>query len=281
MVPSPAELRVPERVCLALDAAGRRVLPVVAPDDLDAEATFDAAFEHELRRGRRFAEDFAVPLELEGRTVLEVGAGWGGMLPALAERGAARVIGVELDRDRAAYARRRLADRPEIEVLEEDIERCSLPSASVDVIVSDAVFEHIHDIRAALSAMAGLLRPGGLLFARFAPLWLSYNGPHLIKHIAVPWVHLLFSERTIVNVLRHQVEAGRLARSSVEARIADLEQMGRLTRRRYARAARESGLEVLQEDSRSPRRVKAMAERLPLLDELLAGTLVSVLRKPI
>jgi hypothetical protein len=49
--------------------------------------------------------------------------------------------------------------------------------------------------------------------------------------------------------------------------------------RGYRAAFERSGLEVLQFENVSPRRWKQMLSRLPVLGELLAGSVVAVLRK--
>ena len=73
-----------------------------------------------------------------------------------------------------------------------------------DCIFSIACFEHIARLPEALEAMYRFLKPGGLLFSAFAPVWSSYAGHHLIhcqapeqyglssyKEILRPWEHLL------------------------------------------------------------------------------------------
>jgi SAM-dependent methyltransferase len=73
-----------------------------------------------------------------------------------------------------------------------------------DCIFSIACFEHIARLPEALEAMYRFLKPGGLLFSAFAPVWSSYAGHHLMhcktaeqcglssyKEILGPWEHLL------------------------------------------------------------------------------------------
>ena len=51
--------------------------------------------------------------------------------------------------------------------------------AKFDRIFSSACFEHIHRMQTALDAMYECLKPGGLAFSYFAPIWSSHNGHHL------------------------------------------------------------------------------------------------------
>jgi hypothetical protein len=56
--------------------------------------------------------------------------------------------------------------------------------------------------------------------------------------------------------------------------------MGRLSLRKFRRAVGRTRLEPLQIEARSPRRWKDVLGRVPILDEVLGGTAVAVLRKP-
>lgn len=74
-----------------------------------------------------------------------------------------------------------------------------------DVIFSIACFEHIARFPQALDAMYRCLRPGGVLFSMYSPLWSSLRGHHLFHvdipsrfdpartdgQILLPWEHLL------------------------------------------------------------------------------------------
>jgi ubiquinone/menaquinone biosynthesis C-methylase UbiE len=273
-------LGVAERGCIALDSLCRLVLRFEAPGNVADSAFRDAYFEQEVKRGHMFWSGFATEPFLHDRTVLEIGCGYGGMLLALLEKGAQSAIGIDVNRERVNYAEKRLAHEPRCRVMVDDVQETVLPSASVDIAVTDAVLEHISDISIALAQVFRVLRPGGSLYAKFSPTWLTYNGPHLITYISIPWVHLLFSDRTIVNVLYHYRESGRFPEQSVTERIEDFQRMGRLTRRKFTGAASACGFKIVQEKSQSPRAWKAAAARIPILDELLAGQIVAILEKP-
>ena len=82
------------------------------------------------RLGQHFLVDaraldrIADALELTGgETVLEIGPGRGALTDRLADRlqGGARLVAVELDRALAALLRERYADRPAVEIVEQDV----------------------------------------------------------------------------------------------------------------------------------------------------------------
>jgi SAM-dependent methyltransferase len=61
----------------------------------------------------------------------------------------------------------------------EDIPPCM--TEKFDAIFSIACFEHIQDLGRALDGMYQALKPGGLVFSMFSPIWSSFNGHHLPK----------------------------------------------------------------------------------------------------
>jgi hypothetical protein len=110
--------------------------------------------------------------------------------------------------------------------------------------------------------------------------WLHFNGPHLITYLHVPWVHLLFSEKTIRATLERYEREGRYPAASIDARLDDLDHMNRMTVRDYRATVAASGLDVVQFDVLSPRVWKQALQRMPVLRELFAGAPTIILRKP-
>ena len=268
-----------ESFLLGLDAVGRRILPFGSAPDIRSDEVEQERFGGQLDRSELFDDGFRIPLELEGRVVLEVGAGFGALQLELLRRGAAKAIALDVDAHLLERVRVRTGGDPRVELVHAPIERCPLADESVDVVVSDATFEHLTDVPAALREIRRILRPGGFLFTRWGPTWFHFNGPHLITYVHVPWVHLLFSNRTIRAVLERYRRERRYTQASIEARIDDLERMNRLSVRGFKAAFEGSGLEVLQFDNVSPRRWKQFLCRLPIFGELLAGSLIAVLYK--
>jgi SAM-dependent methyltransferase len=96
----------------------------------------------------------------EGKEVLDAACGVGYGTSYLAVT-SARVVGVDVDAETVAYARRRYA-APNVEFRQMDVTRLELPDASFDVVVSFETLEHVADAGAAVREAARVLRGDGV-----------------------------------------------------------------------------------------------------------------------
>jgi SAM-dependent methyltransferase len=136
--------------------------------------------------GRGFWEEVA------GRTVLDFGCGTGAEAVEMAQHGAGRVIGIDIQESSLDRARERARDA--------GVEgRCVFATRSpepADVIVAVDSFEHFADPAAVLRSMREMLAPGGFVLASFGPTWYHPLGGHLFS--VFPWAHLVFTERALI-----------------------------------------------------------------------------------
>lgn len=100
----------------------------------------------------------------EGKTVVEVGLGTGGLLPALAAK-AARVVGVDHSPAMLEEARRRLAvaGLAGIDLRLGEMTHLPLPDRSVDCAVLNMALHHAADPAVVLAEIRRVLAPGGVL----------------------------------------------------------------------------------------------------------------------
>ena len=133
--------------------------------------------------------------------VLDVGCGHGSLCVDAAEQGAARVVGIDTDQSRIAFADENVTInfphlRNSLSFLAKDLRDCE--EREFDVILSKDSFEHILDPEEVLAEMARRLKPGGRIFIGFAPLYNSPIGHHFRTGTMLPWGHLLSQEKDIV-----------------------------------------------------------------------------------
>ena len=69
-----------------------------------------------------------------------------------------------------------------------------LADASVDLIYSWSVFEHVADVPGVLAEFARITKPGGVLFIQVEPLFHGPYGSHLQRLVDEPWAHLRLGE---------------------------------------------------------------------------------------
>lgn len=84
-----------------------------------------------------------------------------------------------------------------------DAERMNFEDDSFDIVYSQAAFEHIKDIQAALSEIKRVLKPAGKFYCTFGHIWTCIRGHHDNREdeefIAIPpWGHLYMSEQEFV-----------------------------------------------------------------------------------
>ncbi|GFG54722.1 methyltransferase type 11 [Mycolicibacterium agri] len=115
---------------------------------------------------RRLAGD-----SLAGQHVLEVGCGRGVGSEVLLKRlGAARVTAFDIDESMVELARRRLHRHP-VELSVGDACAIEQPTGSVDAVMDFGIIHHVPDWQQAVSEIARVLRPGGLVLFEELPRW--------------------------------------------------------------------------------------------------------------
>lgn len=115
----------------------------------------------------------ALVASCHGAVVLDAGVGEGYGAAMLAGV-AAHVLAVEYDAATAAHVARRY---PAVTTLRADLQRIPLADASVDVVITLQVIEHLHDQPGFLAECARVLRPGGSLHCA-TPNRLTFSPGH-------------------------------------------------------------------------------------------------------
>lgn len=189
----------------------------------------ERSLESRTKAVQQFLRRIEPPLILEGASVLDVGSGYGALCFHLAENGAVRVVGMEIDPSLVEFTQSlrtgpyaHLASRVGFHLVA-DID--DLEEYDFDLIVCQDVLIYIQDLERFAAALAERMKPGGRLAIGMSPLWYSPWGG-LIKHTTwLPWAHLIFPEEFFA-------ERGHTFFGD-----------SHMTLRRFLRAMRNSGLE--------------------------------------
>src|SRR5215470_13161843 len=100
--------------------------------------------------------------DVEGKRVLDLGCGLGQLALYLAERGAAKVVGVDISEHMLAVAQAERA-HPRIIYRREALEHVVFDSERFDLVVSSLAFHYVEDYAGLVERIAGWLSPGGVL----------------------------------------------------------------------------------------------------------------------
>jgi SAM-dependent methyltransferase len=220
------------------------------------------------------------PLDFRDKTVLDVGCGSGILCAEAARRGAAHVVGVDLDVTGALryIAARRQDVASTVEFIATDGSLAELHERQFDLVVSKDSFEHYADPERFMNTIKRLIRPGGQLLIGFGPLWKSPTGGHIDYMTPLPWAHLIFPERVIFEE-RRRFRPRENAQHWAEIR-GGLNQM---TYNRFATIVRTSGLErrYFQTNVSDNPYVKVMngLSKIPGLREYFTANIYIVLRR--
>lgn len=144
-------------------------------------------------RRHEAAYEFVAPL-VAGRVALDVGCGEG-YGPALLARSARRILGIDYDKLATAHAAH---NHSQAYFVRANLAALPVPSASVDVVVTLQVIEHVWNHGEFVRECRRVLRPGGLLVVTtpnrltFSPgLDEPANPFHTREFSAAELVHLL------------------------------------------------------------------------------------------
>lgn len=136
---------------------------------------------------------------IHNRDVLIVGVQMGDeILRSWLPRAPRRLIGVDLESwpDRwNTLTRSAAAANVTCALLMANGMELPLHDASVDLVSSQGVLEHITDVERFLRESWRILRPGGFIHAFFGPLWHCYGGPHIG---ALEYDHLLLEREQFI-----------------------------------------------------------------------------------
>ena len=130
---------------------------------------------------------------ISGKVVIDFGCGEGAEAVELAQKGAKRVIGIDIREEILVVARKK--------ALNAGVQStCVFESSTkepADIVVSLDAFEHFADPAAILRSMSALLQPKGEILESFGPTWYHPLGGHLFS--VFPWAHLVFSEKALIH----------------------------------------------------------------------------------
>ena len=187
--------------------------------------------------------------EIANQVVIDFGCGMGGTSIEMAQRGARKVLGIDIQEKWLKIAREG-AERLGVS------DRCKFsksPDERADVIVALDSFEHFDDPGEVLRQMANILKPNGCVRAAFGPTWYHPLGGHLFS--VFPWAHLIFTEEALIRWRSDFKADGATCFGEIEGGL------NQLTIRRFQRFVDESPLRLVKFEAVPIRKLRPLANR--------------------
>lgn len=187
-------------------------------------------------------------LSLPDTTILVQGTGTGWDVISIAVLRPRKIIATDLFAFEESWApiRAYCKDRYGVEV---EFHQCPLehhsflPDGSIDLCISDAVFEHCKDLPSVMRESFRLLRPGGVLYASYGPIWFSAGGDHFsgrggLQHI---FNHVLLEPEQYQAYFKTHL--GETEEFQSGGRYVELDLFSKLTTSQYLDVFRNAGFE--------------------------------------
>ncbi|MDR0614396.1 MAG: class I SAM-dependent methyltransferase [Lactobacillales bacterium] len=218
--------------------------------------------------------------DLTDKVILDVGCGHGALCFSMALGGAKKVVGVDIDANRIAFAKEYLRlHYPQFSKIVEfhriDLKDYS-KEAQFDYMVSEDTFEHIIDLPEMIKEMRLRLKPGGLIYTGFGPLYNDFYGDHKRTKCIVPWGHVVCADEKIIKRLNKKRE------TPIQS-IYDLG-LNKLSLADYRKIFQDSGLKIVSFKVNVSRNLilrlfSLISFILPFLKEYFAHNIYAILKK--
>lgn len=214
--------------------------------------------------------------QIRNKAVLDYGCGPGYQAVAMAREGAQSVVGVDinqkwLERAQALAAENKCDDRVSFAEATSFLEDSS-NRERFDVTLCCGSFEHFADSAKELTHMKSMTRPGGKILITFAEPWLSPRGSHMDNFCRVPYINILFSERTVMAVRSRFKDDGATRYEEI------LSGLNKMTLAKFERIIRSSGLRVEHQNYFATKNLPVV-KNIPYLREFLVSAVTCILVK--
>ncbi|MCR4435035.1 MAG: class I SAM-dependent methyltransferase [Clostridiales bacterium] len=225
---------------------------------------------------------------LEGKTVLDIGCGAGGKTVYYATFNPRHIYGIDLSEGLIAEAsefaeKKGLQNKVTFKI--EDASRLSFEDNFFDSIIMNDAVEHLDDPVAVLNECYRVLKQGGRLYTNFPPYYHPY-GAHLSDVIGIPWVHMFFSEKTLIRVYKDLVSGLPDAQMRIDYRIgtaADGKEyfthINKMTIRRFESIKRTLPFKTSYYYHVPLRGFLSLPSKIPLLREVFVKMVVCIFEK--
>ena len=224
----------------------------------------------------------------ERYTVLDVGCGAGGKTMYYAAQGVKHIVGMDIVphyKEEAEALAQELGYADRFTFVVGDAAHTDFPDNSFDTIIMNDAMEHVDRPDLVLAEVRRILKHGGRLYVNFPPYYHPF-GAHLSDLIGIPWVHLFFSEDTLVAAYKELCKTVPDGEERIAFRISTNERgkeyfsyINHMTIKRFDRLRAQAGMKQVYYREAPLRGFLSPLAKLPVLKEAFVKMVVCVFEK--
>jgi len=187
-------------------------------------------FEQSKRINSYYLPEIDLLKEIQGKIVLDIGAGGGGKSTFYALNDAKKVIGIDIEKGfiKQAKAFAFSKNAKNVEFILANAEKMPFSDNSIGICIMNDVFEHLPNPEVTLKEVARVLKPNGKVLVNSPPYFHPY-GAHLSDLIGIPYVHLLFPESVLINAYKKLAENTKSYKKRVNLRFSTVNGKEKIT----------------------------------------------------
>jgi SAM-dependent methyltransferase len=206
------------------------------------------------------------------KKILDFGCDEGLQSVALAKNGAKYVLGIDTNQKALKKAKdlaRELGFIEEVEFTDKLEDRFK---GKFDIVISQNSMEHFREPVKILDEMKSALNRDGTILITFGPPWFAPYGSHMHFFTKIPWVNIMFSENTIMNVRAYFRNDGATKYEEVESGL------NKMTVAKFEKIIFDSGKKIQYRKYDCVKGINFLG-KLPLIRELFINRISCVLTK--
>ncbi len=224
----------------------------------------------------------------KNKDVLDIGCGAGGKTVFYASQNVKSITGIEIlskYKNEAESLAKKYNVNDKFKFVSADASVMPFENESFDTIIMNDAMEHVDEPEKVLEECFRVLKKDGKLYLNFPPYNHPY-GAHLSDAIGIPWVHVLFSEKTLINTYKELVKNLPDGKDRIEFRIDKRDDgteyfsyINKMSIKRYQKILNNSKFTVEYYKEEPLRNLFKHLAKLPFIKEYLVKMVVCVLKK--
>ncbi|MCD7776548.1 MAG: class I SAM-dependent methyltransferase [Firmicutes bacterium] len=235
-----------------------------------------------------YTERYTTDEMFADKVILDIGCGAGGKTMYYALHGASHAVGIDIlpkYREESEKLARELGCEDKFEFVSGDAADSGFPSESFDTVIMNDAMEHVSNPEGVLLEVERVLKKGGRLYVNFPPVDHPF-GAHLSDLIGIPWVHLFFSEKTLIAAYKELCKTVPDGEERIKFRISENENgeeyfsyINHMTIKRFNRLCENTGLCRIYYKEVPLRRFLTPLAKFPPTKRFFVKMVVAVLEK--